>query len=283
MLALAEESRAPRTIVLENVYGALTSHNGDDFNAIAKAFSGAGYRFGALIVDARLFVPQSRPRLFIIGVHPNVPIPEWLPGEPNEQWHPRALIEAHQKLSEKPRSKWIWWCPPLPSERKATFLDLIEQKPTGVAWHTREETAYIISLMSEVNRRKLDRAIEITKASGGRMVRGIYHRTRHGQQRAEVRFDEVSGCLRTPAGGSSRQTIVLVDKGRVRSRLISPREAARLMGLPDSYKLPDNYNQAYQLVCDGVAVPAVRHISHAILEPMLAADAGERLSLDAAE
>jgi DNA (cytosine-5)-methyltransferase 1 len=81
MLALAEESRAPRTIVLENVYGALTSHNGDDFNAIAKAFSGAGYRFGALIVDARLFVPQSRLRLFIIGVHPNVPIPEWLPGE----------------------------------------------------------------------------------------------------------------------------------------------------------------------------------------------------------
>ena len=57
-------------------------------------------------------------------------------------------------------------------------------------------------------------------------------------QRAEVRFDEISGCLRTPVGGSSRQTILIVEGEKVRSRLLSPREAARLMGLPDSYKLP---------------------------------------------
>ncbi|EBB7620042.1 DNA methyltransferase [Escherichia coli] len=94
--------------------------------------------------------------------------------------------------------------------------------------------------MSPVNRAK----VEAAKKAGGRMVGTIYKRTRadgpNGEkmQRAEIRFDDVAGCLRTPAGGSSRQTIMVIEGKRVRSRLLSPREAARLMGLPDSYLLP---------------------------------------------
>jgi DNA (cytosine-5)-methyltransferase 1 len=107
------------------------------------------------------------------------------------------------------------------------------------------------------------------------MVGGVYKRTRrdeHGRkvQRAEIRFDYIAGCLRTPVGGSSRQTIMIVDGKTVRSRLLSPREAARLMGLPD-YILPDNYNEAYHLVGDGLAVPVVRFLAENLLEPILAA------------
>lgn len=90
-------------------------------------------------------------------------------------------------------------------------------------------------------------------------------------QRAEVRFDDVAGCLRTPAGGSSRQVILVVEGNRVRSRLISARETARLMGLADDYVLPARYNEAYHLTGDGVAVPVVRHLAHHIFEPLLAA------------
>jgi DNA (cytosine-5)-methyltransferase 1 len=86
--------------------------------------------------------------------------------------------------------------------------------------------------------------------------------------RAEVRFDDVAGCLRTPAGGSSRQTIIVVDGNVVRSRLISSRETARLMGLPETYKLPKGYNEAYHLMGDGVAVPVVRFLAHHLLEPL---------------
>ena len=94
------------------------------------------------------------------------------------------------------------------------------------------------------------------------MVGTVYKRTRVDEvgrkvQRAEIRFDDIAGCLRTPAGGSSRQVIVVVDGDRVRSRLISPRETARLMGLRDDYELPTNYNEAYHLTGDGVAVPVV--------------------------
>jgi DNA (cytosine-5)-methyltransferase 1 len=106
------------------------------------------------------------------------------------------------------------------------------------------------------------------------MVGAVYRRTRpdeHGvsRQRAEVRFDDLAGCLRTPAGGSSRQTILIVEEKSVRSRLLSVREAARLMGLRDDYVLPTRYNDAYHVCGDGVCVPVVRHIAAHILEPIL--------------
>jgi len=96
----------------------------------------------------------------------------------------------------------------------------------------------------------------------------LYKRTRKGQCRAEVRFDDVAGCLRTPSGGSSRQTIIVTDGGTVRTRLLSPREAARLMGLPDDYPLPKSYNEAYHLAGDGVAVPVVSFLSENLLFPL---------------
>ena len=127
--------------------------------------------------------------------------------------------------------------------------------------------------MSPTNRAK----VETAKRARRLIVGGVYRRTRPDEQgvkrqRAEVRFDEVSGCLRTPSGGSSRQTILVVKGDKVRSRLLSPREAARLMGLDDDYKLPLRYNDAYHVAGDGVCVPVVRHIASNLLEPILAAN-----------
>lgn len=127
--------------------------------------------------------------------------------------------------------------------------------------------------MSSVNQAKVTAA----KKAGRRMVGGIYKRTELDEngrkvQRAEVRFDDIAGCLRTPAGGSSRQLILVVQGNTVKSRLISSRETARLMGLPDEYKLPENYNEAYHLTGDGVVVPVVRHLAQQIFEPILGYD-----------
>ncbi len=136
-------------------------------------------------------------------------------------------------------------------------------------WHSAEETRYLLSLMSPINRKK----VEAAKKIGIRMVGGVYKRTRRDEkgmriQRAEVRFDDVAGCLRTPVGGSSRQTILIVEGKNVRSRLLSPREAARLMGLPEGYRLPEKYNEAYHLSGDGVAAPVVRFLAASILDPL---------------
>ncbi len=270
---LGKEGRAPSLIVLENVCGALSSHDGKDFATIGAAIAGGKYRFGAVVIDAVRFVPQSRPRLFIVCVREGVAVPEGLAvDDPDPAWHPPHLTNAYEKLSPRSKAAWAWWRLPAPPAHNATFSDVIEDKPQGVAWHTAEETRYLLSLMSPINRKKVQQA----KKTGVRMVGGIYKRTRKDEkgkrvQRAEVRFDDISGCLRTPVGGSSRQSIIIVEGKSVRSRLLSPREATRLMGLPDSYKLPQNYNQAYHLAGDGVVVPVVRFLAANILEPLLAA------------
>ena len=150
------------------------------------------------------------------------------------------------------------------------LLDYIEEDPKSVAWHSHAETQRLIDLMSPTNLSKL----KDIKMLGLPKVGTIYKRTRKDKngnkmQRAEVRFDNISGCLRTPTGGSSRQIIIFVNKEDVRSRLMSTRETARLMGLPDEYKLPQKYNDAYHLTGDGVAVPVVNYISMHVLEPLL--------------
>ena len=276
--ALGSENRAPKLVVLENVCGALRSHGGRDFTAIGTALSDAGYRIGAVVIDAVRFVPQSRPRLFIIGIQRGLTIPERVGAfGPNAIWHPPHLLAAYEKLPQKSRNAWVWWNMPAPPKRRLSFLDSLEHDPQGVVWHTAAETRRLLSLMSPLNRRKVEQAKKLKCL----IVGGIYKRTRTDEngdrvQRAEVRFDDVSGCLRTPVGGSSRQTILLVEGEKIRSRLLAPREAARLMGLPDSYILPTKYNEAYHLAGDGVVVPVVRFLAAHLLEPILAAEAERR-------
>jgi DNA (cytosine-5)-methyltransferase 1 len=61
---------------------------------------------------------------------------------------------------------------------------------------------------------------------------------------------------------------MLIEGDRIRSRLLSTREAARLMGLPESYQLPAHYNEAYHLLGDGLVVPVVSWLEQHLLTPL---------------
>jgi DNA (cytosine-5)-methyltransferase 1 len=279
---LRDDGRAPALIVLENVVGALTSHGGKDFCDIGKALQRGGYRFGAMVIDAVHFVPQSRPRLFIVGVRSDLDVPERLKGSASPEWHTHQIWAAFERLPAWAAARWIWWHLPTPSKRNATLADLIEDDPIGVSWHSPEDTKHLLGLMSRFNLAKI---IQMRK-SGQKAVGGVYRRTRPNkdgkkQQRAEVRFDEISGCLRTPVGGSSRQTLLFVQGRSVRSRLLSAREGARLMGLPETYHLPARYNDAYHLVGDGVVVPVVKHLAENLIEPLLSSNSAGDVRLNA--
>jgi len=268
---LIADGRAPRIVAVENVCGALTSKGGADFEAICRTYAEAGYRYGAVVINAEQFVPQSRPRLFVIGVAPGVEISaDMLSPEPMEPFHTRALGRAVARLPEDITENLVWWNIPTPERRVTTFADIIEEKPKSVVWHTHAETRKILDMMSPLHLAKVAAA----KRAGRRMVGGVYRRTRRDAdgnkvQRAEVRFDDVAGCLRTPSGGSSRQVILVIEGRKVRSRLISSRETARLMGLGDHYILPRLYNDAYHLTGDGVAAPVVQHLAQYIFEPLV--------------
>jgi len=282
MRALRLEGRAPRVIVLENVVGVLTSHGKRDFRALVAALGDIGYQTGALTLDARWFTPQSRPRVFFVAVQKALaPLAaeRLIQSEPEPLWSSPALLSAQEALPQELAAEWIWWRLPEPARRNSELVDLLEASPPDAPWRSDEATERLLSLMAPTHRQKI---AEI-QASGRRSVGAVYRRTRIDddgvkRQRAEVRFDGLAGCLRTPGGGSSRQTLIEVHNGTIRSRLLSPRETARLMGLPDSYALPASASAAYKLCGDGLCAPVVRHLAEHLLQPLLRASATDELA-----
>ena len=259
MRALSAQGRAPSVIVIENVVGLLTSHGGADFTALCRALHEEGYRFGALEIDAGAFVPQSRPRVFVVATRN---APGDLVG--CSVFQTRAVREAAARLPAELKAGWIWWGAPSPPARNTDLASMLEPDDR-VTWSPPERTAALLALMAPSHRA----AVEARRAGRERAVGAVFRRMRGGEQRAEVRFDGLAGCLRTPRGGSSRQTLLVIDGGEVRSRLISPREAARLMGLPDSYQLPKSQTAGLQVMGDGVAVPVVRWLAETLLAPLV--------------
>jgi DNA (cytosine-5)-methyltransferase 1 len=231
MQDLKQQRRKPKIIALENVCGALTSNNGQDFESIISALHQLGYRVGALVIDAVHFVPQSRPRLFIVAHDSTLQVPlttEQIAGPAptgHSPWHTDTLQKAFKKLPEHLQANWVWWQLPVPSFTPPTLQSIIAMNPPDVKWHTQNATNKLLNMMTPLNRKKVIAAQRAEQMQVG----AVYRRTRLGQQRAEVRFDGVSGFLRTPGGGSSRQTLLIVQGPNIRSRLLSSREAARLM------------------------------------------------------
>lgn len=259
----------PKIVVIENVCGLLTSNSGTDFSEVLSTFHKNGYYAGALIIDAKEFLPQSRKRVFIIGVRNDLDVdPGLVSSKPTSFCHPKQLVQAFDKLDQSLKKNWLWFNVLPPGVRKFDLIDILEADEK-VSWDPVAKTKSILDKMSEVNLDKVKAAQNI-----GRPVAGsLFFRTRKYKNQkkvfAEARFDGIAGCLRTPNGGSSRQSVLKVEGSSIKSRLITPRETARLMGLPDSYKLPVNKNAALHLTGDGVAVPVVAHLKECILENLL--------------
>lgn len=270
--SLADEGRHPTLLALENVTGLLSSNGGNDFQALCSTLSDGGYRYGVVVADASHFVPQSRPRVFVIAVRREVPVPRALRSDlPQAPWHPPTLLRASAALPEKNASDWIWWSPGLPPGQRVRELVDIVDVSDAADWNSAEATSRLIGLMSDTQLERLAAA----KTAGRPMIGSLYLRMRPSReggggnvQRCEIAFGDTLGCLRTPKGGASRPRIIVVDGESVRTRLLSVREAASLMGLPDEFKLPETYNECFKLIGDGVVPSVVRFLADRILEPL---------------
>lgn len=247
-----EMPKRPSLLVAENVTGLLSSDGGSHYRILHSALRERGYVVGALVLDAVKWVPHSRPRVFVVAVNEGSQIPvELIDTVPN--WmHPAYLVNAAEGLDG-----FVFWKMPEPAKRKSTLADLVEwNAPT-------DDTAAAnrkLSLIPETHRVKLEQRLE--------MVAPGYKRTRKGSQVLELRFDGVAGCLRTAEGGSSRQVIVLKRGDHYDTRLLTVRETARLMGAPDTYKIPGSYNDGYTAMGDAVAMPVARYLGKYLLAPL---------------
>ncbi|MBD3915890.1 DNA (cytosine-5-)-methyltransferase [Nocardioides hwasunensis] len=255
---MGEDDR-PGVVALENVVGLATSHNGDDLVAAIRELNRLGYSVDVLTLDARRFVPQSRPRLFLVGaktppddvVDPNSELrPDWLQipyGDPALKMHRAAL-------------------PAPPAPLTSGLGDYVER--TGVEWWDDERTERFISSMSEFQAERLT-ALKRQKST---TYRTAYRRTRNGVAVWEVRPDDISGCLRTARGGSSKQAVVRAGHGKVSVRWMTPREYARLMGAGEYDIDGIRANQVLFGFGDAVCVPVVGWLAENYLVPLVRGD-----------
>lgn len=251
---------APRLIAFENVVGLVSCSGGADFEHVVRSLMKLGYRVGALEIDARHFLPQSRPRLFVVCLRRDIAPGTMALRQAEGSFHTRRLVDFVRRSPNDIKENWIWWNhrePNLSELKLDHFIDTSDDS----GWYETPKVNELLAIMSE---RSLEKISDASKY-GRPLIGTLYKRGRpngNGDivQKAEVRFDGLAGCLRTPRGGSSRQTVLLVTGDEVRARLMSSREALRLMGLDESYIAPENYNAAYKIAGDGVAVPVVQYL-----------------------
>jgi len=252
-------SGRPPVIVLENVVGLATSHGGNDLAAAIREFNDLGYSIDVLSLDARRFVPQSRPRLFLIGARDAPqdtaePISDLRPDWLQAIYGDRTLRTHRAPLPAPP--------PPLLSG----LGDLMENLPmSDDRWWDEARTRAFFASMSPLQRER----VTALRSSSGVKYRTAYRRTRNGVAVWETRPDDISGCLRTARGGSSKQAVLRLGNGRARVRWMTPREYARLMGA-DNYVLEGaRTNQLLFGFGDAVAVPAVAWLGEHYLMPLV--------------
>jgi DNA (cytosine-5)-methyltransferase 1 len=255
--------RRPRLILLENVVGFLSSHDGNDFRDALLALNDLGYTVDALIVDAARFVPQSRQRLFVIGVweeFPSARVQECSLLQCDAR--PAALADF---IFMNPEIRWsLRDVPSLPLSSRR-LKDIIEDVPlNSELWWSRERCDYLLNQMSPKHRKEAQAMMDGKEWSYGT----VFRRVRNDRSMAELRTDGIAGCLRTPRGGSGRQILFCAGRGQFRVRLVTPRECARLMGA-DSFKIKATLNQALFGFGDAVCVPVVRWIAENYLNPLI--------------
>lgn len=261
------KDRKPPLVLLENVLGLLSSHDGSDFRFIIQELNALGYDCDAIVVNAVHFLPQSRPRLFIFGVQRDIespyPTSNLVATVFKGETRPAALLQAIQDNADL---KWRFHCklPRLP-EPSNDLPTILEQNLEDSVWWNAARTAVFLKQLSPLHMNIVRELQSKTRYSYGT----AYRRMRPAGIRMETRFDGVAGCLRTPRGGSSKQVVVRCGRGIIKVRHMTPREYARLQGVGDGYNLGDSPGSALFGFGDAVCVPAVRWVAKHYVNPFV--------------
>jgi DNA (cytosine-5)-methyltransferase 1 len=262
---LGNQVHRPRLVMLENVAGWLTSNGGQDFRLTIQALNRLGYACDVFAIDAAHFVPQSRPRIFVVGADTTY-------GDQNLSTFARRSVSLKTHALEKAIAdnqdlRWNFSeVPPLPERVKTNVSHVIENlSDDDSRWWVEDQVQRHLDMMTSINLDHLRALQDLPDYSYCTM----YRRIREGKQRAELRKDGIAGCLRTATGGSSRQMLVRVGGGQVKMRLMTPREYARLQGVPEHYPIPSQVNQALTGFGDAVCVPVIAWIAENVLTSLV--------------
>lgn len=256
------QRRRPRVVLLENVPGFATSHEGADIRSALIELNRLGYSCDVFQIDAARFLAQSRARMFIVGVRSRrVPKPaargaDWArPSNVERVYAANSDLRLHRAAI------------PLPPSHRLQLADAVERLPvSSPQWWDERRASLFVDSLSPLHAERL------TSLAGGVDLawRTAYRRTRNGVATWEIRNDRLAGCLRTARGGSSKQAVVEAGLGQVKVRWMTAREYARLQGVSDEFTFRSvSSTQAMFGFGDAVCVPVIEWIATEYLRPLL--------------
>lgn len=258
--------RGPKVIVLTTTAQAAFHGNALNTLSVLRRLQEMDYRIGAFVVDAADFVPMSRRHLVIVAARRHLPFAmELFSDRPDPAYTPSFLIKA---LSRAPEIKedWLWWKLPPRPHRSVKLEQLID---SNVDWEM--EGRVLLKRLGRCSRERVMALIRSKKSVvTGACYRVLARKKNDAIKRViDVRPDGVVGSITYVRGSSSRPWVLMVKKGELKARRLLPREAARLMGLPDEQPLPETTEHAFAFLARMTPVPVVKWIHDHIVEPFL--------------
>lgn len=244
----------------------MNSGKGKDIREVLLSLNQLGYSCDVLVINAVYFIPQSRPRVFIIGLMTpkSRRVTQTLKGNNDFCFrHPCRPTAVQKLIVANPDLTWNFLeLPPLPT-RETVLADFVEINDYQ-EWFNESELTRELSYIRDNSKNRLERPKQLVRTTGKTVYLTAYRRMRKGLVCLETRDDGVAGCLRTGSGGSSRQILIVVSPDRIKMRYMTAREYGRLQGVEDSFWIPDNQSVGRYAFGDAVAVPVVAWIGHEI-------------------
>lgn len=222
-------SKRPKAFLLENVKNLISHDKGNTFKVILQTLRDElGYEVHYKVIDGMHFVPQHRERILIVGFH------------------------------DKTDFSWDELELPAKGAKKLSTI-LHPQDGSELA-----EEPYTFGLKAKVN----------TKYTLSQKLWDYLQAYAEKHRKAGNGFGfGLVGSEDTARTLSARYykdgSEILVSQGkRKRPRRLTPRECARLMGFPDTFKIPVSDTQAYRQFGNSVVVPVMEEVAR-IMSPRI--------------
>lgn len=226
------KAKRPKAFMLENVKNLMSHDKGHTFEVIKRTLTEElGYHIHTRVIDGQHFVPQHRERIVIVGFR-----------EPQAfSWDALSLPEKglrrlkdilHKEDGTEPELEWDG----------SRFFDHEKQIVNPKYILTEKLWSYLQAYKAK------------HEAKGNGFGFGL------------VGANDIARTLsaRYYKDGSE----ILIKRGRKNPRRLTPRECARLMGFPDSYRIPVSDTRAYKQFGNSVVMLAFAEVAR-IMKPFI--------------
>lgn len=234
------EKKQPRAFLLENVKNLMSHDKGRTFDVIKRSLDDLGYDIHTRIIDGAHFVPQHRERILIVG------------------------------FRKADRITFDWNAQPLPAKGRHTIGDILHKTDGSEPKLACDGDRFFKHTNGQVDPKYtltdklwayLQGYAAKHKAAGNGFGFGL------------VYPESIARTLSARYYKDGSEILVYQGKGK-NPRRLTPRECARLMGFPDTFKITVSDTRAYKQFGNSVVVDVVRHAAK-LMQPGLNADIQE--------